>query len=270
MAPKLGILAGGGQLPKLLIDLCRAQKRDVFVVAFQGHADALMLGDVPHAWVRLGEAGSAFRHLHDAGVQELVMAGPVRRPSLRELRPDWRATRFFAKVGMAALGDDGLLRAVIREIEEEGFRVVGVDDLLAGALAPQGPLGHCLPDAQAETDIQHGLLVARGLGALDVGQAVIVQGGIVLGVEAVEGTDNLLSRCATLAREGPGGVLIKTAKPQQDRRADLPTIGSATVLGASKAGLRGIAIEAGSVIVIDRDQVAETADRHGLFVLGVT
>jgi DUF1009 family protein len=185
------------------------------------------------------------------------------------LRPDWRAAKFFARIGYRALGDDGLLSAVIKELEAEGFRVVGVDTILGGVLAPLGPFGRVAPDAQAEADIAHGLRVARALGSLDIGQAVVVQQGLVLGVEAIEGTDALLARCADLRRDGAGGVLVKVAKPNQERRADLPTIGVKTVTTAAAAGLRGIAVEAGSSIVIDREAVAAAADRAKLFVVGV-
>jgi DUF1009 family protein len=269
MAGKLGILAGAGELPSRLVAACRAAGRPVFVIAFEGAADAAALRDVPHAWVRLGAAGEGMRLLKENGVEELVMAGGVSRPTLLSLRPDWRAAKFFARVGYRALGDDGLLRGVIKELESEGFRVVGVDSILAAALAPQGPLGRLVPDAQAEADIAHGLDVARALGRLDIGQAVVVQQGIVLGVEAIEGTDALIARSGMLRREGPGGVLVKIAKPGQERRADLPTIGEATVAAAAAAGLRGIAVEAGACLVLGQDAVAAAADRAGLFVVGV-
>ncbi len=122
---------------------------------------------------------------------------------------------------------------------------------------------------QSQADIARGLRVARTLGALDVGQAVIVQQGLVLGVEAIEGTDELLRRCATLRREGVGGVLVKVEKPGQEPRADRPTIGLRTVLLAAETGLRGIAVEANATIVLDRDEVVRTADRAGLFLVGV-
>ncbi len=187
------------------------------------------------------------------------------------MRPDWRAAKFFAQVGYRALGDDGLLSAVVKELEREGFRVVGVDDFLeADALLPAGPLGRFLPDARATADIEHGLRLARAIGALDIGQAVIVQQGLVLGVEAIEGTDGLLRRCAGLRRDGPGGVLVKTAKPGQERRVDRPTIGVHTVILAAEAGLRGIAAEAGATLVLDRAEVIRAADDAGLFVVGVT
>jgi DUF1009 family protein len=269
MAGRLGILAGAGELPLRVVGACRAIDRPVFVLAFEGAADPAVVAGVPHAWIRLGAAGEGIRILRENGVEELVMAGGVRRPSLWSLRPDLWTARFFARIGYRALGDDGLLRAVITALEEEGFRIVGVDSILGAALAPEGPFGRLLPDAEAETDIALGLKAARALGALDIGQAVVVQHGVVLGVEAIEGTDALLARCGELRREGPGGVLVKMAKPGQERRADLPTIGRGTVAAAARAGLRGIAVEAGATLVVDRTAVAAAADEAGLFVVGV-
>jgi DUF1009 family protein len=264
---KVGIIAGGGSLPGQLAAAIQAQGRDCFVLAIKNSADpeTLPAGAV---WLSLGEAGRAFRLLHEHGVSEVVMAGPVRRPTLRDLRPDWRTARFFGRIGLKALGDDGLLRAVIGEFESEGFKVIGADSILGDILAPLGVWGTARPDEQAAADTRRGIEVGQGLGRLDVGQSVVVQQGIVLGVEAVEGTDALLSRCGGLRREGPGGVLVKLCKPQQDRRIDLPTIGVETVKLAAEAGLRGIAVEAGAALVVDLDAVVKAADRAGLFVMG--
>jgi DUF1009 family protein len=269
MAGKLGILAGGGELPRRIIEACRASDRPFFVLAFKDEVDAAILVDAPHAVIRMGAAGEGFRILHEAGVEEIVFAGGVRRPTVASLRPDWRAAKFFARIGYRALGDNGLLSAVVKEFESEGFRVVGADAILSGDLAPLGAFGRLSPDEQANADIVYGVTVARAIGSLDIGQAVVVQQGIVIGVEAIEGTDALLQRCAGLRREGPGGVLVKIAKPGQERRADLPTIGVRTIEAALAAGLRGVAVEAGGTIVVDRRRVAETADAAGLFVVGV-
>jgi DUF1009 family protein len=269
MAGKLGILAGSGDLPRRLIDACRAADRPFFVLAFAGEADPAALEGVPHAVIRLGAAGEGFRILRENSVEELVFAGGIKRPTVTSLRPDWRAARFFARIGYRALGDNGLLTAVIKELEEEGFRVVGTDTILGRSLAPRGPFGRDVPDAQAAADIAHGLAVARALGGLDIGQSVVVQQGLVLGVEAIEGTDALLARCGGLRREGPGGVLVKIAKPGQERRVDLPTIGERTVAQVAAAGLRGIAVEAGSTLIIDLAAVTEAAERAGLFIIGV-
>ncbi|MEK9967365.1 MAG: UDP-2,3-diacylglucosamine diphosphatase LpxI [Rhodospirillaceae bacterium] len=269
MAPKLGILAGGGPLPGHLIEACRASGRDVFVIAFEGQADPDVIGDVPHAWVRLGAADDALGRLRDAAVEEIVMAGPVRRPTLKELRPDRRAAKFLAR-GLLNKGDDGLLGAIVRTLEEEeGFRVVGADTVLGDLRAPDGTFGQHAPDPDALEDIAHGVRVLAQTGPLDIGQAVVVQQGIVLGIEAAEGTGGLLARCGVLRREGRGGVLVKLPKPGQEIRADMPTIGPDTVSGAVEAGLVGIAVASGNTLVIDRPALAAAADAAGLFVVGI-
>lgn len=266
---KMAILAGGGSLPARIAAAVRGQGRDVFIVAFEGHTDPETVVGWPHLWSRFGAAGGIIRRLHDEGVGDIVFAGPVKRPSFTELLPDWWTARFLARVGTRALGDDGLLRAVARELEGEGFRVVGLHDVLKDLLTVPGPVGALTPDAEAERDIARGVQVARALGDLDVGQGAVVQQGLVLAVEAIEGTDAMLARCAALARPGPGGVLVKVKKPNQDRRVDLPTMGVTTVERAAAAGLRGVAIEAGGSLLIDREAVAATADRLGLFVVGI-
>jgi len=269
MADKLGLVAGGGVLPRRVIERCRAEGRDVFVVALKGQADPDAVGDVPHTWIPLGAPGRGLRALRRAACHEMVLAGPVRRPSLTELRPDWTAMRFFASLGRRALGDDGLLRAVIRALETEGFRVRGLQEILGDVLAPTGALGAVAPDATAREDIRRGRAVAGALGRADVGQAVVVQQGLVLGVEAIEGTDALVRRCAALHRAGPGGVLVKLPKPGQDSRADLPAIGPATIATAAASGLRGLAVAADATLLVDPDATIAAADRHRLFLQGL-
>lgn len=269
-ADKLGIIAGGGDLPRQIIAACQAQERPFFVLALEGQTPEDIVVDVPHAWVRMGAAGKAIKLLRGAGVRDLVLAGPVRRPSLSELKPDFWTATFIARVGSKSLGDDGILGALVRELEErEGFHVVGADDLLPEVVASVGVFGAVSPDQQALDDIERGIEVARTLCALDVGQAVVVQQGLVLAVEAIEGTDAMLQRAAGLRRDGPGGVLVKVGWPKREGRADAPTIGADSVTAAAAAGLRGIAVEADAALVIDRDSVVRAADGSGLFVIGV-
>jgi DUF1009 family protein len=272
MPAKLGIIAGSGRLPELVASAALGQGREVFLLALEGQADPSFVeaSKLPHVWVRLGAAGQGFDALKQAGVSDVVMAGGVRRPSLKELAPDWRAAKFFARVGLAALGDDGLLSAVVKEFEAEGFKVVGPDDILHSLLAREGAYGRLRPDEQAKADIAHGFKIAKALGALDVGQAVVVQQGLVLGVEAIEGTAALLARCKELKREGHGGVLVKCAKPHQERRVDLPSIGPDTLIQAHEAGLRGVAVEAGRSLLLDEAAMIELSDRLGLFLVGRT
>ncbi|MFM8681935.1 MAG: LpxI family protein [Alphaproteobacteria bacterium] len=269
MKPRLGVLAGGGNLPASVVDAARAQGRDVFVLAFEGQTEAGWLAGVEHAWVRLGQFADAFARLRAAGVGEVCLIGPVRRPSLSELRPDWRAAQALARIGVRAFGDDGLLSAVVREIEAEGFAVVGADEILGALAARRGSYGRVEPGPRDHEDIARGVAVLQALGAVDVGQAVVVERGVVLGIEAIEGTDALVARCAALRREASGGVLVKIAKPAQERRVDLPTIGVRTVGAVADAGLAGIAVEAGRTLVADARAVAEAADARGIFVFGL-
>jgi DUF1009 family protein len=267
MPPKLGILAGGGDLPARLIEACRAAGRGFFVIAFDDQTEPETVAGAPHAWVALGAAGTTLKQLGAAGVEEVVFAGSIRRPALSALKPDLRGARILARA--RSLGDDALLKALVAELEGEGFRVVAPETVLPGILAEPGAYGRHRPDETAEGDIRRGIEVARGIGALDVGQAAVVQQGLVLAVEAADGTDAMLARVRDMAREGPGGVLVKVRKPGQEARADLPAIGPATVRAAAGAGLRGIAIEAAGALVIDRAQVVAAADEAGLFVVGV-
>jgi DUF1009 family protein len=267
---RLGIVAGSGELPKRLFEACRASGRDPFILALEGHTDPALVAGAPHAWIRLGAAADGFAALRGAGVTEVVFIGPVRRPSLTSLMPDVRAAKFLARVGLRAFGDDGLLSALVKEFEAEGFKVVGADEVLSELVAPDGAVGKVLPDDSAKADIARGLAVVRALGALDIGQAAVVEAGVVLGVEAIEGTDALIERAGKLKREGPRrGVLVKAKKPGQERRVDLPAVGVATVDRVAAAGLAGIAIEAGAALIVDRDEVARRADAAGIFVVGV-
>jgi DUF1009 family protein len=267
--PKLGIIAGGGDAPRIVMDTCRKAGREFFLVCLEGQADADLPQDTPHVWLPFGAAAKLKTALVENNVKEVCMIGRSRRPSLLELKPDWLALKVVTKIGMGLVGDDTLLTGIGKAIEEEiGVRVIGAHEIFADFLTPDGVLGNVSPDADAQNDIKRGIEVATMLGRLDVGQAVIVQQGIVLGVEAIEGTDALITRCRNLKREGAGAVLIKLAKPQQDVRFDLPTIGPDTMRAAIAAGLRGIAVETGRSLLINREETIALADAAGLFVVG--
>ncbi len=266
----LGILAGGGRLPGRVAAAAAAAGRAVFIVGLDGFAEAAVLAPWPHVMIRIGAAGRILATLRANRCRDLVLIGAVRRPSVLDLRPDAEGARLLARAGRAAFaGDDGLLAAVIKVLGEEGFRVIGAHEILHEALAPAGVLGAVAPDAQAMADTDRGIAVARALGAADVGQGCVVQQGLVLAVEAIEGTDAMLARCGPLARPGPGGVLVKLVKPGQDRRADLPTVGPETVRAAAVAGLRGVAFAAGATLLAERAATIDAADRAGLFLLGL-
>ena len=267
---KLGIIAGGGNLPQQLINYCQTINRDFFVLAIEGNADKNTFNDsIPHKWIRIGQAGSGFKIFDTEKVEEVVMIGTIHRPTVKDLIPDIRTTAFFAKVGIKSVGDDSLLRALIREIEGEKMKVVGIHDVMPDLLARSGIIGKIKPKKQDMLDIERGVQVAFELGRLDVGQAVVVQNGLVLGVEGIEGTDELIKRCKDYKRKGSGGVLVKLRKPQQDMRVDLPTIGARTIKNAKDSGFNGIAIHTGNTLVVDEEEVIKLANKEGLFIIGI-
>jgi DUF1009 family protein len=268
----LGLVASGGELPLALARTVRAAGRPIFVAVMEGWAEPRDWAGFPHIVARPGAAGTTIAAMRRAGVRQLVLCGRAQRPSMAALRPDATAVRLLAKIGRAWFdGDDGLLRGVVRVLEEEGFEILPPHAVLTDLIPGPGLLTQGAgPDADARIDIRRGILVVRALGAVDVGQGAVVQQGLVLGVEAIEGTDAMIDRCAGLRREGaPGGVLVKLVKPGQDRRLDLPTIGPVTIARAAAAGLRGIAIEAGGTILVDRATTLAAAEATGLFVLAL-
>ena len=268
MQPKLGIIAGGGSLPQRIIDICRASGREFYVIAIEGHALPQQLVDTPHSWIRIGAAGSGLNILKQQNVKELVMIGDVKMPSLKDLRPDLRTAKFFAKLGVQALGDNSLLSAAAAELEAEGFRVVGVDEILSDLLAPEGMLGS-VSAAEFAEDIILGINAARDLGRRDVGQAVIANSGQVIVEEDSAGTADMINRSRECSPNGEGGILVKIKKPGQDRRMDLPTIGADTVEQARQAGLKGIVIQADESIVVDLEEVVKAANSAGIFIEAV-
>lgn len=269
---KLGIIAGGGNIPQMLIGECLKQNKDFVVLAIEGNADKELFdgADYPHKWIRIGQAGTGFKYFAEQKVQDVVMIGTIRRPSFFDLVPDLRTTAFFAKVGAKALGDDGILRALVSEIEGDGMQVKGVHEVMPELLIKEGALTKKKPDKKEITDIKRGIEAALTLGRLDIGQAVVVQHGLVLGVEGIEGTDELMRRCQEYRRKGAGGILVKLRKPQQDMRIDLPTIGPRTIERAHETGLNGIVAHAGNGLIVDEEETIRLADKYGMFIIGVT
>ncbi|MEE2761381.1 MAG: UDP-2,3-diacylglucosamine diphosphatase LpxI [Pseudomonadota bacterium] len=267
MPLKLGILAGGGDLPKRLARLCQTTGRDYFIVAFSEQADADLVVEAPHEWIALGAGGQILEALRREQVSEVVMAGHIKRPKLSELKLDAYGAKLLARIGYRMLGDNSLLSALAEALKKEGFSVRGADELETALLAPIGVLGAIVPNHAALKNITVGIKAARALGAEDLGQAVIVSGETVVARETQDGTDAMIQRVG--GSSGKDGVLVKMKKPDQDRRIDLPTIGSSTVENAAAAGLSGIAVEAGATLVLDRENMVQKADTAGLFVIGV-
>ena len=270
----LGIIAGGGELPLAVAESVQQSGRPVFVVGLSGLANSA-IGRFPHDWVALGEIGKLLELLRRHGCKDVLLCGRVPRPRFSEIRLDAKSVVLLPKILAAARrGDDALLKFVVELLEKEGFRTVGVGEAAPGLLASEGILGCVTPSEDDMNDIATGVRVVRRLGELDVGQAAAVCAGLVLAVEAAEGTDAMIARIASLPEavrgtpSAPKGVLVKALKPRQDGKTDLPVIGVETITRAKAAGLAGIAIEAGNALILDASAVVRSADAAGLFLVG--
>ncbi len=273
---KLGIIAGGGELPVLMAEHCARTGAPYFVARVSPFADAA-LESHPGVTLGLGAMGQRMAALREAGCATIVLVGQIPRVDPASLQLDDGAIAMLPAIVQALKGgDDGLLRAVLSEHEKAGFTVIGADEVMRDLLAARGVWGAHAPSARDTRDISRAAKVAAATGALDIGQGVVVCDNLVLAVEAQEGTDQMLARVASLPLHMRGGeanrrgVLVKRPKPIQERRIDLPTIGVRTVQGAVRAGLAGIAVEAGGALVVRRDDLVAAADAAGLFVFGFT
>ncbi|MGE3966712.1 MAG: LpxI family protein [Dongiaceae bacterium] len=266
---RLAIVAGDGPLPNKLVSACRAQGIDTFVVGLEGQASPEWSRANAQRVLRLGQGGRLLRLMKEQGADAIVFVGKVHRPSLRAIRPDWTTAQILMRLAFQGrLGDDAITGAVVKRFERDGFRVMAVQELL-GTVDAVGPLGRRRPTPEEARDIELGVEAARTVGRLDIGHAVVVQGGAVLAVEAAEGTDALIRRASALQRGGPGAVLVKMAKPQQDARADPPTLGLATVECAAAAGFGGIAFETERSLVVDLPAMTKAADAANMFLVGL-
>lgn len=267
---RLGILAGGGGLPREIADSAAARGVAVSIVAIDGEADG-NFGPHPVTVVNWGQIGAMVRALKADRARDLIIVGRVHRPELRELKPDLGFFRYLPKLVriVASGGDDSVLRRVVRFFEQQGLRVVGPAEAAPELVAGEGPIGAMRSSPEDQADIGTGLAVIRALGAYDIGQGVIVRGGRVAAIEGVEGTDRMIARVSRGRATGGRGVLVKRSKPGQDLRVDMPAIGPATVEGVAGAGLAGLAAEADGVLIADRALTVRRADDLGVFVEGV-
>jgi DUF1009 family protein len=242
----------------------------------RGSADPGEVARYPHHWIAVAQIGRLSRLARQEGCRDMVFIGRVLRPTVRQLRFDFQTLRLVPRlVSMFRGGDGRLLDGVIAIFEEQGFKVIGAHEIAPQILMPLGALGARQPNSRDQADIARGLALLQAIGNFDVGQGVVVADNRVLAVEAAEGTDNMLAHLAELRRSGQvraadrSGVLVKAPKPGQDRRIDLPSVGPRTIEAAARARLAGVAVVAGGTVIADPDLIARTADREGLFVIGV-
>ena len=265
MGETLGLVAGSGRLPFALARAARAEGFRVVAVGHRGQTDPALEAEVDaFDWVWLGQLGRIAGTLSKGGARRAVMGGGLAKTaSFTSARPDLAALKLWATLGKR--GDDRLLRAIADWFQQEGIEIVAPDGLLAGCFAEEGPVAGPTPAAEALEDAAEGFRVARLLGQADVGQTVAVREGAVLAVEAMEGTDACIRRAGTLAERA---VIVKAAKPGQERRFDMPAVGPGTIAVLAEARARLLAVEAGATIVLDREELESAARKAKIPVVG--
>jgi len=275
-APRIALIAGNGALPCQIADGLAATGRDFRIVAIKGEADRATQARA-HAQLGWGEIGRLYRFLQRHECREVLLIGGVsKRPDFTSILGDFGTLKRLPTIIRAlAGGDDSLLTKVIRLFEDEGYRVVGIKDVAPQLLASSGVLGKVQPKQVDWRDVDLALRATEMLGELDIGQAAVAVGGRVVALEGAEGTDAMLQRCADLKQQGRirakgrAGVLVKTAKPNQDLRVDLPAVGPRTIDLAVAAGLAGIAVEAHGALIAEREETIEKANAVNLFLIGI-
>lgn len=269
---RLGIVAAGGTIPIAVCEAARKNGIEIHVAAIKGIADP-EIERFPHSWVRLGELGGLLSTLKSAKCKDLVIVGAIKRPDLWNMGVDFGFIWHLPTIlSLTRGGDDSLLKRVVKFFESQGFTVRGAHEIAPELLAPSGAFGRFSPTEEHQDDIRRGLALLEALSPFDVGQGAVLSSGHVLAVEAAEGTDEMLKRCEGLQQWGGrklSGVLIKAPKMDQELRIDMPVIGPRTVEFAAKAGLAGIAVASGRVMIANQAELIALADRHELFVAGV-
>jgi UDP-2,3-diacylglucosamine hydrolase len=261
----IGLVAGSGLFPLLFAQAAARAGRTVVAAAHEGETDPALERHVASLrWVRLGQLSAISRALRDGGCAEAVFCGGIRKLRVFDLRLDFLGVKAVSK--MRSFGDDAALRAVASVLEQDGLRIVSPLPYVPDLVAPAGRIGERNLNGDERADAEVGVSVARALGACDVGQTVVVRRGVVIAVEAIEGTDACIARAGSLAREG--AVVVKTSKPQQDLRFDVPAVGPATIGAMQAARCSALVVEAGRTILLDREELVRAADRAGIAVEG--
>ena len=264
---KIGIIAGKGFLPQLVMQEAIKQKLNPVIICFKDNPTQLDLSSTPFLETTLGKIGQILEFLKNAQVQYLIFAGSVPRPSLNTLSFDSTGIKWMQKIGLKAFsGDDALLRAICELLEQEGFKIISTKNFLPSLVLKEGIYTKTQPKEQDITDAKRGLEILNLLSSADIGQACIVQEGIVLGIEAIEGTAELIKRCVSLKRNTNGAVLVKAAKNNQSELVDLPTIGLETIQALHKGNYAGLVISAGTTQVIQFEEVIKACNEYNLFL----
>jgi DUF1009 family protein len=260
--PRLGIIAGNGDLPDEIASIYSKNGGDCFIASIDKDRS---YNSAQCKSFALGSVGAILEYFEDNKVEDVTIIGGVARPDLKSLKVDWGGTALLATIAkQSVLGDDSVLKIIMTHIQKKGFNVISALDILA--INKVNLITSNQPSSQDEVDIELGSKVLETMGPLDIGQSVIVCNAYVIGIEAAEGTDNLINRCASFRKKDKGGVLVKRSKLGQDMRLDVPVVGPETILHLAKCGFNGLAIEKQGVIIVKPEETQRLLDEKGLFL----
>jgi len=263
----LGIIAGQGQFPFLVVQAAKRLGRPTVAVGFREHTRPELFAVVDHmAWIRLGQMGRMLSFFKKHRVTDIVFAGGINKPRALEILPDFKAALLLLQT--RSKNDNAILQSVVRAMENQGFNVVSPIDFVPELMTPEGVMSKRAPDKREQRDIEFGWPLAKELGRMDIGQCLVVKESMVVAVEAMEGTNATILRGGELA--GPGCAIIKVFKPGQEQNVDQPAIGKDTIEVMRQAGATCLAVEAGRSLFFDREQAVRLADEHGIAVVGKT
>ncbi|MBN2676083.1 MAG: UDP-2,3-diacylglucosamine diphosphatase LpxI [Alphaproteobacteria bacterium] len=262
---KVGVIAGRGDLPHLLKQKFIAHKMPHFFLGIKSVVNENICDIV----LPIGQLGKAIRTFQKEKVSHVIFIGGLDRPARDQIKPDLKGWIFLLTHAFKIKGDNSLLLSLATIFEKAGMTVIGIDDVIPELLVEEKCYTKSKPSVKEKKTILYGFGLAQTLGQMDVGQSVVVQGSLCLGLEAIEGTDNLIQRCEKLKRGKEKPILVKVKKPTQDRRLDLPTIGLSTIKNIVKAGYRGVAVDAGHVLFSEKDKAIAYANEHRVFIIGV-
>ncbi len=267
---KIALIAGSGSLPRQVYDACVLHGIECEVIGLDASTSEELFHDVKHSVYQPHAVSKIINKIRLLGIKHVVFAGKVNRQNISKLLLDSKGAKLFAMILRKGLNDNSVLQTIIKFFEHEGFIVLAPEQIATEIVVSRGNITKVDIDKEAKDDIYKGFNILKGIAHFDVGQAIVIQNGLVLGVEAAEGTDDLIKRSGEIQQKNEkGAILIKACKPEQDRRIDLPCIGKHTIQYLADAGLRGVALEAGTSLILNPQETIESANEKGIFIYGI-
>jgi DUF1009 family protein len=268
---KIAIFAGAGFLPRHVYDACVEKDIDATIIGLEGQTSSNLFEGIAFETFPLHSVTKIINVLKEKEIEHIVLAGKVcRSTNLSKLLLDIKGAKLLAKIMRHGLNDNSILTAIIKFLESEGFSLVPAESIAKDLVVTKGALTKIEPSKEDWNDIKKGIKILKDIAQHDIGQSLVIQRGLILGIEAAEGTDSMISRCGTIKqKEESGPILVKAVKPKQDRRVDLPCIGAETILKLYENGFRGIAVESKVTLLLEGQKTIEEANSKGIFIYGI-